>query len=130
MHMRNTLPLFFLTAVAFAQDGSSSPAGKWVSNLKFFEENNYDRLELNLDGAKLSGMLGRNAFEGSYRNGRIEGTVKFNPRTTLRLQGLLEGDRIEGTATIAAEKVEFKWEARREPAKSTAAPAIHTFEPV
>jgi amidase len=53
-----------------------------------------------------------------------------NPKTTIQFQGRLEGDRIDGTATIAADKVDFKWEARREPPKSAAPPKTHAFEPV
>jgi amidase len=128
--MRYTLVPSLLAVVAFAQSDSSSPAGKWVSNLKFFEENNYDRLELELHGTKLTGRLGSNDFEGAFRNGRIEGSAKVNPKTTIQFQGRLEGDRIDGTATIAADKVDFKWEARREPPKSAAPPKTHAFEPV
>jgi amidase len=128
--MRYTLAPLFLAVVAFAQSDSASPAGKWVSNLKFFGENNYDRLELTLDGTKLTGKLGNNDFEGTFQNGRIEGSAKVNPKTTIQFQGRLEGDHIDGTATIAADKVDFKWEVRREPPKSGAAPKTHTFEPV
>src|SRR5262245_33800073 len=78
-------------SIMFAQD-ASSPAGNWISNLKFFQENNYQRLQLNLTGSKLTGKLGNNAFEGTYENGRIEGTVKPNPQTTIKLQGMLIGD--------------------------------------
>lgn len=106
-----------------------SPAGRWVSNLKLIEDNNYDRLELQLSGTTLTGKLGGDPFEGVFQNGRIEGTVKPNPQTTIQLQGRLESDRIEGTATIVGNKLEFKWEARRETPKSTAPPKTHTFEP-
>lgn len=127
--MRYALALLYLAAAARAQTASSSPAGKWVSNLKFFEENNYDRLELNLSGTTLTGKLGNDSFDGTFENGRIEGTVKQNPKTTIQLHGRLEGDRIEGTGTIVENKLDLKWEARREPPKASAAPKTHTFEP-
>lgn len=127
--MRPVLVLLGLAIMAYAQSAPSSPAGRWVSNLKLFEDNNYDRMELHLSGTKLTGKLGGDAFEGAFENGRIEGVVKPNPRTTIQLQGRLDGDRIDGTAMIVENKLEFKWEARREPAKSTAPPQTHSFEP-
>lgn len=127
--MRYALALLCLAAAARAQTASASPAGKWVSNLKFFEENNYDRLELNLNGTTLTGKLGGNAFDGTFQNGRIEGTVKPNQQTTIHLQGRLDGDRIEGTGTMVEQKLDLKWEARRDLPMAAAAPKTHTFEP-
>ena len=127
--MRYALALLCLAAAARAQTASPSPAGKWVSNLKFFEENNYDRLELNLNGTTLTGKLGGNAFDGTFQNGRIEGTVKPNQQTTIHLQGRLVGDRIEGTGTMVEQKLDLTWEARRDLPKAAAAPQTHTFEP-
>ncbi len=117
-----------LCCLAFGQT-ASSPAGQWVSNLRFFDNDNYDRLQLEINGTKLSGKLGDHPFEGRFQNGVIEGTVKPDPRTTIKLTGTLKNDRIEGTGTIAEEKLELKWEAYREVPKSTGAPQTHTFEP-
>jgi amidase len=108
---------------------ASSPAGNWVSNLKYFENDDYDRLRLELNETKLTGKLGDDPFDGSFRNGRIEGTVKTGPKETIKLAGVLNGDRIEGTATLVEEKLDLKWEAYRERPKSTAPPQTHTFEP-
>jgi amidase len=127
--MRQLPGLLCLAIAACAQTSSPSPAGNWISNLKFFEQNNYERLELTLNGTALTGKLGGRAFEGTFRNGNIEGSVKPNPRTTIQLHGRLEGDRIEGTGTVVEEKIDLKWEARREPPKSTAPPKTFTFEP-
>ncbi len=107
----------------------SSPAGTWVSNLKEFEDNNYDRLQLELSGTKLTGKLGEDNFEGTFQNGRIEGTVKVGPHVTLRLSGMLTGDRIEGAGSIAGQNIDLRWEASREPPKSTGPPKTYTFEP-
>lgn len=126
--MRYALALLCLVAAIRAQTPSPSPAGKWVSNLKFFEDNDYDRLELTLSGNKLTGKLGSDAFDGTFENGRIEATVKANPQETIQLHGRLEGDRIEGTASIVESKLDLKWEARRE-APITTAPQTHTFDP-
>jgi acetamidase/formamidase len=126
--MRYALALLCLTAAARAQTASPSPAGKWVSNLKFFENDNYDRLELTLSGTRLTGKLGDDAFDGAFENGRIEATVKPNPKETIQLHGRLVGDRIEGTATIVEDKLELKWEAHRQAPKA-ATPQTHIFEP-
>jgi len=126
--MRHAFVLLCLVTLARSQS-ASLPEGKWVSNLKLAEDNNYDRMELNLNGTKLTGKFGDSPFEGVFQNGRIEGTVKLNQGPTLHLQGSVEGDRIEGTATLVESKLEYKWEARREPPKSAAAPKTHTFEP-
>lgn len=126
--MRCNLALIGLAAAAFAQS-AASPEGKWVSNLKLFDDNNYDRMELKLSGTKLTGKLGDDAFEGSFLDGKIEGTVKPNSDTTIQFTGRLNGDRIEGSATIAAQKLEFKWEVQRESSRSSAPAKTHTFEP-
>jgi hypothetical protein len=79
---------------------SLSPVGNWVSNLRFFENDNYHRLHLELKETKLTGKLGEDPFDGTFQNGRIEGTVKTGPKETIKLTGVLKGDRIEGTATL------------------------------
>jgi len=125
--MRYALALLWLTA-AWGQSAAPTPAGKWISILTFFDENDYDHLELSLSGTTLTGKLGSHDFAGTFQNGRIEGTVKLNPKETGKLEGRLEGDRIVGTGTIPEEKVELRWEASREPSKESP-PRTHTFEP-
>jgi amidase len=124
--MRIYLALFFCF-VAFGQN-PSSPAGKWISLLKFFGQPNYGRLQLELDGTKLTGKLGNDAFEGTFENGRIEGIVKPNSRTTIQVQGTLRDDRIEGSGRIVEQKADLTWEATREPIRNST-PRTHTFEP-
>jgi amidase len=126
--MRLVLILLCLAVGAHSQT-ASSPAGKWASNLNLFDDNNYDRMELNLSGTNLIGKLGDDPFQGSFENGRIEGTVKPNPHLTIQLQGSFAGDHIVSTATIVEAKLEFKWEAWRAQPKNTAPPKTHTFEP-
>jgi amidase len=125
--LRYSLP-FVLCCLACAQT-VSSPAGKWISNLKYFENDNYDRLQLDLSEGKLTGKLGRDNFDGTFQDSRIKGVVKANSHETIELTGALKGDRIEGTATIVEEKLELKWEAYREPPKSAGPPRTHAFEP-
>ena len=120
--------LFVVCSFAAAQT-SSSPAGDWVSNLKYFENDNYDRLHFELHETKLTGKLGDDPFSGSFQNGRIAGTITTAHKETIALAGVLKGDRIEGTATVAEQKLVLKWEAHREPPKSAGPPQTHTFEP-
>jgi acetamidase/formamidase len=97
--------------------------------LKFFDNDNYDRLHLELNGTKLTGKLGNDAFDGTFQNGRLEGVVKPNPQETIKLTGVLKNGRIEGSGTVVEEKIDLKWEAYPEPPKSTAPPRTYTFEP-
>jgi amidase len=130
--MRCCISLFFFTSFftcSVSAQVTASPAGKWVSNLKYFENNNYDRLQLELDGTKLTGKLGNDAFEGTFQNGRLEGQVKQGPKQTIKLEGLLNGNGINGTAQIVEDKLELKWEVYREPPPSTEPPKTHAFEP-
>ena len=125
--MRYRTTLLLLSFAAFGQN-ASPPAGKWISVLKFFDQPNYGRLQLELDGTKLTGKLGNDPFEGTFENGRIEGTVKPNPRTTFELHGTLHDGRIEGTGRIVEQNIDLTWEATREPVKNTTTQP-HTFEP-
>jgi amidase len=118
--------LFVFGTLTFAQT-DVAPAGRWVSNIKFFENDEYNRLQLELNNGKLTGKLGDDSFTGTFQNGRIEGTVKPDPKETIKLTGKLTAGRIEGNAVFVEEKLDLKWEAYRP--KSTAPPQIHTFEP-
>src|SRR3954447_5301268 len=95
-----TAPAAFLLCVMSTHAQVQSPAGKWISNLKFFEDNNYDRMEFELNGTKLTGKLGNDSFDGTFQDGKIEGTVKPNSKTTIQLHGRIDGDRINGTALL------------------------------
>ena len=124
--MRFCIALLVFSCAVFAQ---TSPAGKWISILKFFDEPNYGRLQLERNGTKLTGKLGNDPFEGIFQNGQIEGTVKPNPRTTIQLHGAVQNGRIEGTGRIVEQNIDLKWEATREPAKTNSTAATHNFEP-
>lgn len=124
--MRTGMALLLFAYTAF---GQTSPAGKWISVLTYFDEPDYDHLQWELSGTKLTGKLGNDVFEGSFTNGQIEGTVKPNPRTTIQLQGTLRNGRIEGKGTIVEEKIDLKWEATPERAKAATQPKTHNFEP-
>ena len=105
---------------------AQTPAGRWVSNFKFFDNNNYERMELKLDGSKLTGEIGGDPFVGTFVNGKIEGTLTFDDGATIKVQGRLTGDRIEGTGVMGDRT--FQWEVDRAPVRP-AAPKTHVFEP-
>jgi len=119
------MTLLLFSCAAF---GQASPVGKWISVLKSFDEPNYGHLQLELNGNTLTDKLGNDPFEGTFQNGRIEGTVKPNPRTTIQLHGTVQNDRIEGMGRVVEQKIDLKWEATRESANTTTA-KTHTFEP-
>jgi amidase len=122
--MRHSLLLLSLAALLPAQTPQATPAGHWVSNLQVFDQNNYDRLELELHGSKVTGKLGDQVFEGTFQNGQIKGTAK-----NLQLEGRVTSSTIKGTATNTKFKEEFRWEATREAIANSEAPKTHTFEP-
>ena len=120
--------LLILPTLAAAQ---TTPAGKWTSNLKYFDQNNYDRLALQLTGTTLSGKFGEDGkLEGTFINGVIDAIAKPNPQRTVKVKGRLspDGDTITGTATIVEWYTDFIWEAHRDKSMP-AAPKTHTFEP-
>src|SRR5579872_6684526 len=127
--MRNAMALLCLCVPALAQS-TGSPAGTWISDAKYFDNHRYNRMELTVEGTKLSGKFGRDAIEGMFQNGRIEATVKPNSHVTIQLHGQLAGDRITGSGSLTqdAEHTDLSWEARRVPARP-ASPQTHTFEP-
>lgn len=104
-----------LCLITLAVLEAQTPAGKWISNLKYFDQNNYERFELQLDGSKLTGKVGsEGTFEGTFANGVIDAIAKPNPGQTVKVHGRLNGDTITGTATIVEWKVDFQWEAHRD----------------
>jgi acetamidase/formamidase len=123
--MRYAIALLFVCLPALAQ----TPAGKWISTTRWFDQDRYRRLELKVDGETLTGKVGGDAITGTFRNGTIDATIKPNPDSVLELHGRLEGDRIVGTAkaTEGEFHADMTWEARRMP--DPAPPQTRTFEP-
>src|SRR5665213_1734673 len=128
--MRDCLALLLLFFWAAFGQTASSPVGTWISTFRNFDEPLYFRLQLELDGTKLTGKLGNDVFKGTFQNGQIEGAVKLNPETTIQLRGTLVADgRIEGTGRLVEQKRDLKWEANRQQTTSSQ-PKTHTLEPV
>jgi amidase len=131
--MRQRFALLFLFSFVVFGQPTFSPAGTWISTLRNFDEPIYFRLQLKLDGTKLTGKLGNDllegTFEGTFQNGQIEGSVKPDRGPTIRLRGTIAADgRIEGTGTFVEQKRDLKWEATRQQA-TNGPPKTHTLEP-
>ncbi len=124
--MRTALALLCLFLPALAQ----TPAGKWSSDTKWFDQDRYQRLELIVDGDQLTGTLGSSKLTGTFRAGTIDIAIKEGKDFAEELHGRLEGDRIVGTGKVTQgeQRADLTWEARRVPA-TTAAPRALTFEP-
>ncbi|MBV8819192.1 MAG: acetamidase/formamidase family protein [Acidobacteriaceae bacterium] len=122
--MRNAIAILLGCLPALAQN----PAGQWMSDTQWFDRHNWQRMVLTLNGDKLAGKYGDAEFDGTFRNGSINATVKRGEGTT-KLSGRLEGDRIVGTGkfTEGDFNMELIWDARRLP--DHRAPRTHTFEP-
>jgi acetamidase/formamidase len=120
--------LYGTCSFALAQS-LTTPSGDWVSHRKYFDNNFYQRmrLELSASGTDLSGKFGNQDLSGSFRNGRLEVSVHLSPEATLQLSGELKGDRIEGVATVIESKTTYTWVASRIPRRG--APKTHTFNP-
>jgi acetamidase/formamidase len=123
--MRYAIALLSVCLPALAQ----TPAGKWMSTTRWFDQDRYRRMELTVDGEKLTGKVGGDTITGTFRNGAIDATIKPNANSVLELHGRLEGDRIVGTAkaTEGEFHADMTWEARRMP--EPAPPQTRTFEP-
>src|SRR4051812_1436107 len=121
--MRLVCTILCLSWVVHAE----SPGGRWLSNLKFYDQNNYDRMELKLSGSTLTGDIGGDRFEGTFHDGRIEGVLKSGDGSFIKLAARYTDDRIVGTGVEMPRNLEISWEARREVLPG--APARHMFEP-
>jgi acetamidase/formamidase len=103
-------------------------AGTWRLNIVAFgEEVSPAKLDLKVEGKKLSGTLNELTVEGTAE----DDSVKFSatrPSGAVfgTLEGRLVGNDLKGTAHIGQDTVE--WIARR-PVLPTAAPQTRTFEP-
>lgn len=123
--MRTALAALFLCLSALAQ----SPAGKWISDTKWFDQDRYQRLELALEGEQLTGKLGNEKLTGTFHNGAIDIAIHAGDNFSEELHGRLEGDQITGSgrAIQGGQQADLTWQARRIP--PPAPPQTHTFEP-
>jgi amidase len=122
--MIRALLLVCLPLYAFAAD----VAGQWNLHLiRFGEDVAAARVELKVDGTKLTGTLNELKMEGTVEGDLVHITLtRPNGEAWGKLEGRLQGDSIAGTAKQGDD--EFAWKANRaKPANTT--PRTHEFEP-
>jgi acetamidase/formamidase len=103
-------------------------AGSWSFNLvSFGEEVAPARLELKVEGDKLTGTLNELKVEGTVINGNVKFTAtRPNGKQFGAFEGRINGDELAGTAHVGDD--DLHWVARRV-TLPTAAPQIRNFEP-
>ena len=116
-------------AVLLAQ---TSVAGDWLLTEDVYGNAFYQRLTLKLDGATLTGTVGRRALDGAVTGNTIRFTIKSGEATD-EYTGTIAGDGISGTRvhTDKDDRNNFKrpWSAKRLPARPTGPPQRYEFVP-
>jgi len=116
-------------AVLLAQ---TTVAGDWLLTEDVYGTAFYQRLTLKLDGATLTGTVGRRALDGAATGNAIRFTIKSDEATD-EYTGTIAGDGISGTRvhTDKDDRNNFKrpWSAKRLPARPAGPPQRHEFVP-
>src|SRR5262245_54845695 len=123
------LMLLLTATVTLAQ---ATVAGDWLLTEDMYGTAFHQRLTLKLDGAVLSGAVGREALEGAVTGNTIRFTIKSEDAAD-EYTGTIAGDSISGTR-IHTEKQEWfnftrSWSAKRLPARRAGPPQRHEFVP-
>lgn len=119
-----------LMALANAAFGAQPDiAGPWILHLVAFgEETSPARVELKVDGDKITGTLNELKLEGTIQDGLLKFTAtRPNGDKFADLEGRLTGAELRGTAQQGNDKLE--WVARRVPPASTEPAQTRTFTP-
>ncbi len=120
--------LALLLLVLGAALSAADIAGTWNFNLvSFGEDLAYAKLDLKLDGEKLSGKLNELTVAGTVQGNAVKFTLtRPNGDKFGEFEGQLNGSEMGGTGH--RDKDEYRWAAKRV-AVSTATPQTRTFEP-
>ena len=120
------MPLFLMTFAATL--AAADISGSWRLNLVTFgEETGASRLELKVDGNKLTGKLNELTVDGTVEGDSLKFTLtRPDGEKFATLEGRVSGEELKGTAHRQNDDLE--WIARRL-IKPTAAPQTRTFEP-
>jgi hypothetical protein len=123
--LKQALVLVCFPLLAFATDVT----GSWHFVLVRFGEEFADaRVELKMEGTKLTGTLNELQLEGTADNDVVKIMAsRPNGAALGTLEGRVTGDQMSGTVKQGDEQ--FEWKARRLKL-SERAPQTHTFEPV
>lgn len=118
-----------LASLAIAWGAPADVAGTWILHLvQAGEETNAARVDLRVDGDKVTGTLNELKLEGSFASDLLKLTAtRPNGSQFGVLEGRLSGADLRGTVKLGDETVD--WVMRRVPPPSTAPPQTRTFEP-
>jgi amidase len=123
--MYRILASFLLTVVASM---AADVSGDWEFSTKVLGDTIFARVNLKIDGNKLTGNLNELKLEGTVHGEKVTfAATRPNGDAFGGFEGIVRGEQITGTATWRkTEKVE--WTAKR-PAVAPAAPRTLDFEP-
>jgi len=106
--------------------------GVWVLTQDVYGNPLYQRLTLKIDGAAVSGTIGRTPIAGTLRGTALHFVARTDNGST-EFDGALSGDRLVGSLVAASngdpETQTRSWSAIRMPSRPTAAPRRHEFAP-
>jgi hypothetical protein len=129
--MSRLLSSLFLPVLAI----SAEITGSWhLTLMGFGEESSHTRVEFKSEGTRITGIAAAGTFlevtfEGTLNNDevRLTATPTRRRRGSIRLEGRIDGDQMNGTGEQNGEN--FTWKARRLMSVQ-GPPRTHTFEPV
>jgi amidase len=106
--------------------------GDWILTEDVFGNSFHRKLTLKVDGAAVSGTLGRQALEGTLQGGGIQFTIK-TPDSIDTFSGTLSADGMAGTVVHSeaggGNPRTASWTARRVAARRSGPPQRHEFVP-
>ena len=103
-------------------------SGEWEFTGKFLNDVSYARLNLSLDGQKISGKLYDLSLEGTLDGNEFSFAAKQpSGKAFGDFKGSVQADKLEGTAVWFGDQ-NISWSAKR-PQTPPASPQVHTFEP-
>jgi len=124
------LTVFCLAPVFAAAQGIVG--GDWILTEDVFGNPFHRKLTLKVDGAAVSGTLGRQTLEGTLQGGGIQFTIK-TPDSIDTFSGTLSAEGIAGkvvhSEAAGGNSRTASWTARRVPAKRSGPPQRHEFVP-
>ncbi len=119
------ISLFALAAMVSAQ----SVAGEWQATMETPGEPSVSKLTLTQDGEKIAGTLkgqrGDAQVQGTFKGKELKFSYSINYNgnaVPIAVAGMLDGDTIKGTASIAGGAYEGGWMAKRAGGAAAAAP--------
>ncbi len=118
-----------LAFAGIALSAAADIAGEWILHIVAFgEETSPARVELKVDGDKVTGTLNELKLDGTLQAGVLHlKAVRPNGAEFGVLEGRLEGGELRGALHRGDENME--WVARRLPAVASGPPQTHRFEP-